>query len=87
MALPYPMRRCLSSTEVTGDDMVAAMDAVGVDDALLVSVFAMYRYDSLHAVACIFPLERPVGSVYYPHSTVRDTIEPRGESTLRTSCE
>ena len=31
--------------EVTGDDMVAAMDAVGVDGALLVSPFSMYRYD------------------------------------------
>jgi len=31
--------------EVTGDQMVAAMDAVGVDGAVLVSPFAMYRYD------------------------------------------
>ncbi len=31
--------------EVTGDDMVAAMDAVGVDGALLVSPFSLYRYD------------------------------------------
>ncbi len=31
--------------EVTGDDMVAAMDAVGVGGALLVSPFSMYRYD------------------------------------------
>tara|TARA_B000000460_G_scaffold240952_1_gene207020 strand:+ start:125 stop:439 length:315 start_codon:yes stop_codon:yes gene_type:complete len=31
--------------EVTGDDMVAAMDSVGVDGALLVSPFSMYRYD------------------------------------------
>ena len=29
--------------EVTGDQMVAAMDAVGVDGALLVSPFSMYR--------------------------------------------
>jgi predicted TIM-barrel fold metal-dependent hydrolase len=35
---------------VTGDDMVAAMDAVGVDGALLVSPFAMYRYDASYAV-------------------------------------
>ena len=32
--------------EVTGDDMVAAMDAVGVDGALLVSPFSLYRYDA-----------------------------------------
>src|SRR5579875_1710162 len=32
--------------EVTGDDMVAAMDAVGVDGALLVSPFTLYGYDA-----------------------------------------
>ena len=32
--------------QVTGDDMVAAMDAVGVDGALLVSPFSLYRYDA-----------------------------------------
>ena len=31
--------------EMTGDQMVAAMDAVGVDGAVLVSPFSMYRYD------------------------------------------
>jgi L-fuconolactonase len=36
--------------EVTGDDMVAAMDAVGVDGALLISPFAMYRFDGSYAV-------------------------------------
>ena len=36
--------------EVTGDDMVAAMDAVGVDGALLVSPFAMYGYDASYAL-------------------------------------
>jgi L-fuconolactonase len=36
--------------EVTGDDMVAAMDAVGVDGAILVSAFTMYRYDASYAV-------------------------------------
>jgi L-fuconolactonase len=36
--------------EVTGDDMVAAMDEVGVDGALLVSPFAMYRYDASYAL-------------------------------------
>jgi L-fuconolactonase len=34
---------------VTGDDMVAAMDAVGVDAAILVSVFTMYKFDSSYA--------------------------------------
>ncbi len=36
--------------EVTGDDMVAAMDAVGVDGALLVSPYTMYRYDPSYAL-------------------------------------
>ena len=36
--------------EVTGDDMVKAMDAVGVDGALLVSPFTMYRYDPSYAI-------------------------------------
>jgi L-fuconolactonase len=36
--------------QVTGDDMVAAMDAVGVDGALLVSPFAMYRFDGSYAL-------------------------------------
>jgi L-fuconolactonase len=37
--------------EVTGDDMVAAMDAVGVDGAILVSPWTMYRWDASYAVA------------------------------------
>ena len=36
--------------QVTGDDMVAAMDAVGVDGALLVSPYAMYRFDGSYAL-------------------------------------
>src|SRR5690349_9588833 len=35
---------------VTGDEMVAAMDKVGVDGAILISPFAMYRYDGSYAV-------------------------------------
>ncbi|MEX2616387.1 MAG: amidohydrolase family protein [Alphaproteobacteria bacterium] len=35
---------------VTADEMVAAMDAVGVDGAILVSPFAMYRYDASYAI-------------------------------------
>ena len=37
--------------DVTGKDMVAAMDGVGVDAAILVSPYAMYRYDASYAVA------------------------------------
>jgi L-fuconolactonase len=36
--------------EVTGDQMVAAMDAVDVDGAVLVSPFSMYRYDASCAI-------------------------------------
>ena len=36
--------------EVTGDQMVAAMDAVGVDGAVLVSPFSMYGYDASYAI-------------------------------------
>ena len=35
---------------VTGDEMVAAMDAVGVDGAIIVSPFTMYRYDASYAM-------------------------------------
>jgi predicted TIM-barrel fold metal-dependent hydrolase len=35
---------------VTGDEMVAAMDAVGVDGAILVSAFSLYQYDASYAV-------------------------------------
>jgi predicted TIM-barrel fold metal-dependent hydrolase len=37
--------------EVTGPDMIKAMDEVGVDGALLVSVYTMYRWDESYAVA------------------------------------
>ncbi len=36
--------------EVTGDQMVAAMDAAGVDGAILVSPFSMYRFDASYAL-------------------------------------
>ena len=36
--------------EVTGDDMVAAMDAVGVDGAILISPFSLYQYDASYAL-------------------------------------
>ena len=36
--------------EVTGDQMVAHLDAAGVDGAILVSAFTMYRYDASYAV-------------------------------------
>src|SRR5712692_10750839 len=35
---------------VTGDEMVAAMAKVGVDGAIYISPFSMYRYDASYAV-------------------------------------
>lgn len=51
--------------EVTGDDMVAAMDDVGVDGALLVSAFTMYGYDASYAQ-----------SLYAAHPTRFRLIKP-----------
>src|SRR3984893_3878266 len=35
---------------VTGDEMVEAMDKVGVDGAIFISAFLLYRYDASYAV-------------------------------------
>src|ERR1700761_8298773 len=35
---------------VTGDEMVEAMEKVGVDGAIFISSFSMYRYDASYAV-------------------------------------
>ncbi|MGY8961206.1 MAG: hypothetical protein ACKVKG_17095, partial [Alphaproteobacteria bacterium] len=40
-------------SEVTGDDMCAAMDAVGVDAAILVSAWTMYQYDESYALSVV----------------------------------
>src|SRR6201982_3721992 len=40
---------------VTGDEMVAAMDKVGVDGAIFISAFSMYRYDASYAVEVAKP--------------------------------
>jgi predicted TIM-barrel fold metal-dependent hydrolase len=36
---------------VTGDEMVAAMDKLGIDGAIYISPFSMYRYDGSYAVS------------------------------------
>ena len=51
--------------EMTGAQMVAAMDAVGVDGAILVSPFSMYRYDASYAV-----------DVYNAHPTRFRLVKP-----------
>src|ERR1700739_4651767 len=35
---------------VTGDEMVAAMDKVGVDGAIFISAVSMYQYDASYGV-------------------------------------
>jgi predicted TIM-barrel fold metal-dependent hydrolase len=63
--------------EVTGDEMVAAMDAVGVDGALLVSPFTMYGYDASYAIEVYkkhpgrFALIKPVDTT---DPAVADTV-------------
>ncbi len=63
--------------EVTGDDMVAAMSALGVDGALLISPFRLYGYDASYALEVYakhpgrFGLIKP----FDPHSeTVADQV-------------
>ena len=51
--------------EITGDQMVAAMDEVGVDGAVLVSPFSMYRYDASYAC-----------EVFAKHSTRFRLVKP-----------
>jgi predicted TIM-barrel fold metal-dependent hydrolase len=61
----------------TGDEMVSAMDAVGVDGALLVSPFSLYRYDASYALEVyaahpgLFGLIKPV-----------DTTDPQVADTI-----
>src|ERR1700722_13574448 len=50
---------------VTGDEMVLAMNAVGVDAAILVSPFSLYRYDASYAM-----------QVYAAHPTRFRLIKP-----------
>src|SRR5215813_5321482 len=63
--------------EVTGDQMVAAMNAAGVDGAILVSPFSMYRYDAGYALEVFaahpnrFRLVKPVDPT---DPAVTDTI-------------
>jgi predicted TIM-barrel fold metal-dependent hydrolase len=44
---------------VTGDEMVAAMDKVGVDGAIFISAFSLYRYDASYAVGSAAGASRP----------------------------
>ena len=69
--------------EVTGDQMVAAMDAVGVDGAILVSPFSMYRYDASYALEVYarhpgrFGLVKPVDQLVHFRVAVAGVIALR----------
>src|SRR6516162_462152 len=52
---------------VTGDEMVAAMDQVGVDGAILISAFSLYRYDPAMRWKCSGRI--PAGSPSSSRST------------------
>src|SRR5215467_663363 len=52
---------------VTGDEMVAAMDKVGVDGAIFISALSMYRYDASYAVEV--QRAHPAGSASLSQST------------------
>ena len=51
---------------VTGDEMVAAMEKLGVDGAIYISPFSMYQYDASYALSVLqkhpgkFALVKPV---------------------------
>ena len=66
---------------VTGDEMVAAMDQVGVDGAIYVSPFSMYRYDASYAVEYSRPI--PTGLRSSSRSTRMIRPWPRSSRTGR----
>ena len=69
--------------EVTGDDMVAAMDAVGVDGALLVSPYSMYRYDASYALE-VYAKHPGRFGVIRPFDPESDSIEEEMEEWTAT---
>jgi L-fuconolactonase len=76
--------------EVTGEQMVAAMDAASVDGAILVSPFTMYRFDPSYAIGVHaahpdrFALIRPVDP-NDPHvaETIADWAARKGAVAVR----
>jgi predicted TIM-barrel fold metal-dependent hydrolase len=62
--------------EVTGDQMVAAMNAVGVDGAILVSPFSMYRYDASYALE--------VYRAYPRHFRLVKPVDPTDPAVIET---
>jgi len=62
--------------EVTGADMVKAMDAVGVAGAILVSAFTMYRFDASYAVS--------VRNAYPDRFALVKPVDPNDPSVAET---
>jgi predicted TIM-barrel fold metal-dependent hydrolase len=62
--------------EVTGADMVAAMDAVGVDGGLLVSPFTLYGYDASYA--------RQVHAAYPGRFALIKPVDPTDQAVAET---
>lgn len=76
--------------EVTGDEMVKAMDALGVDGAVLVSVFSIYRYDPSYALTVHakyptrFALVKPIDTADPAAAeTVADWAKTKGAVAVR----
>lgn len=66
-------------TEVTGAAMVAAMDAVGVDGALLTSPWSLYRYDPSYAIT--------VHAVYPDRFRLVTPVDPEKDDTTNIIAE
>src|SRR3954453_5877799 len=62
--------------EVTGDQMVAAMDAVEVDGAILVSPFSLYQFDASYALE--------VGAKYPDRFGVVKPVDPSNPAVAET---
>jgi L-fuconolactonase len=72
----------------TGDEMVAAMDEVGVDGAIFISAFSLYRYDASYAVEVQrahpgrFAIVRPVD----PDDPAASCAQPCATTSRSISC-
>ena len=71
---------------VTGDEMVAAMDKVGVDGAIFISAFTMYRYDASYAVEvqCTHPTRFGLVKPVDPDNPALDDVVAEWKTTPGT---
>jgi predicted TIM-barrel fold metal-dependent hydrolase len=74
---------------VTGDEMVAAMDRLGIDGAILVSAFSLYRYDASYAIEVQrrhpgrFALVKPVAPDHAAAEVIADWKRTPGTVGIR----